>query len=136
MLPLDYYCASVKKELKRRTCKACNQYIPSAYRMKNHYKIHAQNYENFDHDQDDKLPSLAINDIIDNSDESQSITTAALVPVVRIKMFVWLRSDFDEFDSSSTAAQLANNSVTRFMKKLCVKENNDESERKDLVHLE
>ncbi|CAF1530702.1 unnamed protein product [Rotaria sp. Silwood1] len=100
--------------------------------MKNHYKIHAQNYETFDHNQDDILPSLAINDIINNSDQSQSITTAALVSVVKIKMFVWLRSDFD---SSSTAAQLANNSVTRFMKKLCVKENNDESQRKDLVHL-
>jgi hypothetical protein len=45
--------------------------------MKNHYKIHAQHYEDFDHDQDDALP-LTTNDTI-NSKENQSITTTPLV---------------------------------------------------------
>jgi len=75
MLPFDYCCALVKKELKKRTCKVCNQYIPSAYRIKNHYKIHAQHYEDFDHDQDDTLPSLETTDI-KNLNETKSATTA------------------------------------------------------------
>ncbi|CAF3667524.1 unnamed protein product [Rotaria sp. Silwood1] len=124
------------KELKKRTCKVCNQYIPSAYRMKNHYKIHAQNYEHFDHDQEDRLPSPAINDITTNSNENQSLTAAALAPVVKIEMLDWLQSDVDNIDSSSTATQLANDRVTWSMKNLCVEENADESESKHLVHLE
>ncbi|CAF1029781.1 unnamed protein product [Adineta ricciae] len=79
MLPFDYCCASVKKELKKRTCQICNQYIPSAYRMKNHYKIHAQHYDDFDHDQDDTLPP---------SDNSQSIN-----PTSTKQMLDWLQSD-------------------------------------------
>ncbi|CAF5087070.1 unnamed protein product [Rotaria sp. Silwood1] len=136
LLPFDYCCSSVKKELKKRTCKVCNQYIPSAYRMKNHYKIHAQNYEHFDHDQEDRLPSPAINDITTNSNENQSLTAAALAPVVKIEMLDWLQSDVDNIDSSSTATQLANDRVTWSMKNLCVEENADESESKHLVHLE
>ncbi len=49
-----------------RTCRICNQYIPLAYRMKNHYKIHAQHYEDFYHEQDDNLPtsdSMNLNEI-------------------------------------------------------------------------
>ena len=44
ILPFDYCCSSVRKELKRRVCPICKQYIPSAYRMKNHYRIHQQQY--------------------------------------------------------------------------------------------
>ncbi|CAF1544816.1 unnamed protein product, partial [Rotaria sordida] len=56
--------------------------------MKNHYKIHAQNDENFDHDQEDRLPpSIAINAIIIESNEIRSLTPAsALAPVVKFEM--------------------------------------------------
>ncbi|CAF4111571.1 unnamed protein product [Rotaria sordida] len=136
MLPFDYCCSSVKKELKKRTCRICNQYIPAAYRMKNHYKIHAQNYEPFDHDQDDRLPPpLTINDITINSNEIQSLTPAALAPVVKIEMLDWLQADFDNIDLSSTVTQLASDRITRSMKKLFVEENNDELDSKNLVHL-
>jgi len=118
MLPFDYCCSSVKKELKKRTCKVCNQYIPSAYRMKNHYKIHAQHYENFDHDQDDTLPPPATNDTT-NSNENQPTTTS---PVVKTEMLDWLRSDFDDFDLGPAPNQLASDRVTRSMKKLRVEE--------------
>ncbi|CAF1416944.1 unnamed protein product, partial [Rotaria sordida] len=128
MLPFDFCCSSVKKELKKRTCRICNQYIPSAYRMKNHYKIHAQNYEHFDHDQEDRLPSLIINDITIDSNEKQPLTPAALAPVVKIEMLDWLRSDFDDIDLNSKISQLASDRVTRSMIKLCFDENNEELE--------
>ncbi len=132
MLPFDYCCSSVKKELKKRTCKVCNQYIPSAYRMKNHYKIHAQHYEDFDHDQDDTLPP-------NDDDEkkklhNQPITTAP--PVFKTEMLDWLRSDFDDFDLGPQPAQLSSDRVTRSMKKLRVEEKKDDDEHKDWVHVE
>ncbi len=132
MLPFDYCCASVKKELKKRTCKVCNQYIPSAYRMKNHYKIHAQHYEDFDHDQDDTLPPPPPNDTVD-SNETQQATTAP-PPVFKTEMLDWLRSDFDEFDLGPAPTQLASERVTRSMKKLCVEEKHDDNQ--DWVHVE
>ncbi|CAF4412548.1 unnamed protein product [Rotaria sp. Silwood2] len=118
-----------------RKKKICNQYIPSAYRMKNHYKIHAQNYEHFDHDQDDRLPQLSITDVTTNSNESKSETTTA-PPVLKAEILDWLRSDFDNIDMSPTTTTPASDRVTRSMKKLCVEENKDELESKDLIHVE
>ncbi|CAF3698963.1 unnamed protein product [Rotaria sordida] len=136
MLPFDYCCASVKKELKKRTCKVCNQYIPSAYRMKNHYKIHAQHYDDFDHDEEDRLPPTT--EITTNSIESQSTTIAPPPPppVFKTEMLDWLQSDFDEFDLGPTPTKLASDRVTRSMKKLRVQENQDEPDNKDWVHVE
>ncbi|CAF1277160.1 unnamed protein product [Adineta steineri] len=139
MLPFDYCCSSVKKELKKRTCKVCNQYIPSAYRMKNHYKIHAQHYDDFDHDQDDTLPpppsaSTTTTDTT-NSNNTQSATTAP-APVFKTEMLDWLRSDFDDFDLGSGSNQASSERVTRSMKKLRVEEKKDDDEHKDWVHVE
>jgi hypothetical protein len=133
MLPFDHCCASVKKELRKRTCRICNQYIPSAYRMKNHYKIHAQLYEDFDHEQDDTLPNTT-NDTI-HSNQNQPITTAE-PPVFKTEMLDWLRSDFDEFDLGPTPTQLASERVIRSMKKLRVEEKNEEDNNQDWVHVE
>ena len=80
-MPFDYCCSSVKKELKKRICKICNQYIPSAYRMKNHYQIHRQHYDDFDHDQDDALPPA--------TDDTAVSATG------KTEMLDWIRSDFD-----------------------------------------
>ena len=121
MLPFDYCCSSVKKELKKRTCKVCNQYIPSAYRMKNHYKIHAEHYEDYDFEQDDTLPNT-------NGNQQATTTTttttaaAAVPPVFKTEMLDWLRSDFDDFDLGSTSNQLANDHV---------QEKNDQNKNKD-----
>ncbi|CAF4098835.1 unnamed protein product [Rotaria sp. Silwood2] len=136
MLPFDYCCSSVKKELKRRLCKVCNQYIPSAYRMKNHYKIHAQNQEDFDHDQDDTLPPPATTtDIIADSNESQSTTTTA-TSALKTEMLDWLRSDFNDCDVDPAPMQTASDRVTRSMNKLHVEENNHQHDNKDFVNLE
>ncbi len=102
--------------------------------MKNHYKIHAQHYEDFDHDQDDTLPPVT-NDTT-NSNENQPTTTQ---PVVKTEMLDWLRSDFDDFDLGSTSSQLASDRVTSRMNKLHVKEKKDEDDEdknKDWVHVE
>jgi hypothetical protein len=134
MLPFDYCCSSVKKELKKRTCKVCNQYIPSAYRMKNHYKIHAEHYEDFDHDQDDTLPPPPPS--TNETQDTQPATTAP-PPVFKTEMLDWLRSDFDDFDLGPAPSQLTSDRVTRSMKRLRVEEKKDnEDDQKDWVHVE
>ena len=132
MLPFDYCCSSVKKELKKRTCKICNQYIPSAYRMKNHYKIHAQLYEDFDHDQDDTMPTQSNDQITTNDNQTTMVTP----PTFKTEMLDWLRSDFDDFDLGPEPTQLATSRVTRSMTKLCVKEKIEEDSDGDWVHVE
>ena len=128
MLPFDYCCSSVKKEIRKRTCRICNQYIPSAYRMKNHYRIHAQHYEDFDHEQDDNLPNTI------NLNENQP--TTAPPPVFKTEMLDWLRSDFDEFDLGPTPTQLGSDRITRSMKKLRFEEKQEEDNNQDWVHVE
>ncbi|CAF4491684.1 unnamed protein product [Rotaria sp. Silwood2] len=137
MLPFDFCCSSVKKELGKRMCKICNQYIPSAYRMKNHYKIHAQDHENVNHNQYDTLSLPAkLTDIKTNSNENQATTTTtAPAPILKTEMLDWLRSDFDRCDTSVTSTQLTTDRVTRSMKKLHVQENKDEHDNKDSVHV-
>jgi hypothetical protein len=141
MLPFDYCCASVKKELKKRTCQVCNQYIPSAYRMKNHYKIHAQHYDDFDHDQDDTLPqpSSSTNGKTTKTNLNENQATIA-PPVVKTEMLDWLKSDFDEFNLGTPPTQLVSDRVTRSMKKLHVQEkkevDDDEEKNKDWVYVE
>ncbi|CAF3564080.1 unnamed protein product [Rotaria sp. Silwood1] len=104
--------------------------------MKNHYKIYAQHHEDLDHNQDDTLTlPAAITDITTNSNETQSTTTAT-APVLKTDMLDWLRSNFDGCDLGPISTQLANDRVTRSMKKLYVQENKDEHDNKDCVYVE
>ena len=82
ILPFDFCCSSVKKELKKRTCQVCHQYIPSAYRMKNHYKIHAQHYEQIEDQDFDK-----------DMDELQTIQDKS--PVVKLDILDWIQNDIE-----------------------------------------
>ncbi len=68
--------------------------------MKNHYKIHAQHYDDFDHDQDDKLPPIT-ND-------------TATTPAAKTELLDWLRSDVDNLDP--TLSELVSDRVTRSIK--------------------
>lgn len=136
MLPFDYCCSSVKKELRKRTCRICNQYIPSAYRMKNHYKIHAQLYEDFDHEQDEAFASGS-NDLKNSS--SQAATTDSMSeapPAFKSEMLDWLRADFDDFDLGPDPNQLSSDRVTRSMKKLRVEEKVEQDLGEDWVCVE
>jgi hypothetical protein len=103
ILPFDYSCSSVRKELKRRVCSICKQYIPSAYRMKNHYKIHQQQYASNCLEYDNEML------VIDNDEEdAEMISSQRPLPVVSdpsangvvifSDMLDWLKSDFEELD--------------------------------------
>jgi hypothetical protein len=106
ILPFDYCCSSVRKELKRRVCQICKQYIPSAYRMKNHYKIHQQQYASNCLDYEMILDE----DILENDDEeADMINSQRPLPagvsdpsangvVIFSDMLDWLKSDFEELD--------------------------------------
>ncbi|CAF1188349.1 unnamed protein product [Rotaria sordida] len=106
ILPFDYCCSSVRKELKRRVCSICKQYIPSAYRMKNHYKIHQQQYASNCLDYDENLFNNENNDYGDDDTEilsSQRPLPAVSDPsangvVIFSDMLDWLKSDFEELD--------------------------------------
>lgn len=131
MLPFDHCCSSVKKELRKRTCRICNQYIPSAYRMKNHYRIHAEHYENFDHDFDETTCN-------NTSDQNDNPVTTAELPVFKSEMLDWLQSDFDQFELNPKSTQVTSDRMTRSMKKLCVDEGKEEEDQdnQDWVHVE
>jgi len=106
ILPFDYCCSSTRKELKRRICAICKQYIPSAYRMKNHYKIHEQQYASncLEYDQE----NFDENSIYNDDDESEMMSSQRPLPVVSdpsangvvifSDMLDWLKSDFEELD--------------------------------------
>ncbi|CAF2596257.1 unnamed protein product [Rotaria sp. Silwood2] len=107
ILPFDYCCSSVRKELKRRVCSICKQYIPSAYRMKNHYKIHAQQYASNCLDYDENMFNNE-NSIENDDDDTEILSSQRPLPavsdpsangvVIFSDMLDWLKSDFEELD--------------------------------------
>ena len=107
VLPFDYCCSSVRKELRKRVCQICKQYIPSAYRMKNHYKIHQQQYASncLDYDED----MFPVENGTDNDDDDVEMLSrqrplpavtdpSANGVVIFSDMLDWLKSDFEELD--------------------------------------
>jgi hypothetical protein len=42
VIPFDAYCPSLQDKLHLRVCSICKQYIPSATRLRNHYRVHQQ----------------------------------------------------------------------------------------------
>ena len=110
ILPFDYSCGSVRKELKRRICSICKQYIPSAYRMKNHYKIHQQQYASncLEYDNMFTQENGLDNDDDDDDDDAEMMSSQRPLPVVSdpssngvvifSDMLDWLKSDFEELD--------------------------------------
>ena len=124
MLPFDYCCASVKKDLKKRTCRVCHQYIPSAYRMKNHYKIHAQHFDDLEQEKEEEgegegIESSSTLPMI--KDGSKKMKESILHPMTtttttdgggggacKTEMLDWLRADFDQVDIGSTTTTTTN----------------------------
>ena len=115
ILPFDHCCASVRKELQRRVCSICKQYIPSAYRMKNHYKIHQQQYASNCLEYDEMLANgmIADDDEHDVDDDAEMISTQRPLPavsdpsrngvVIFSDMLDWLKSDFEELELKEQA---------------------------------
>ncbi|CAF1070651.1 unnamed protein product [Rotaria sp. Silwood1] len=99
LLPFDSYCPSVLSKLHSRTCSICKQYIPSATRLRNHYKVHQQRYASncidYKFNKDEEL-----------IDEPDPIDPNEM-PLYRINpshsgvflfsdMIEWLKSDFED----------------------------------------
>ncbi|CAF3323023.1 unnamed protein product [Rotaria socialis] len=107
ILPFDYCCASARKELKKRVCPICKQYIPSAYRMKNHYKIHQQQYASNCLEYDEDLFSSE-NALANDEEDAEILSCQRPLPgvsdpssngvVIFSDMLDWLKSDFEELD--------------------------------------
>ncbi|CAF0981397.1 unnamed protein product [Didymodactylos carnosus] len=114
-LPFDYCCTSVKKDLKKRVCKICKQYIPSIYRMKQHYKIHEEYQQYLEEeeqvDEDDLFELLAQSEII-SKQGSQTEQGA----VVFSDMLDWLKSDFEELDLQEQAKERSKKSSASWEK--------------------
>ncbi len=115
ILPFDYCCSSVRKELKRRVCSICKQYIPSAYRMKNHYKIHQQQYASNCLDYDDEMfpNGNGPDSERDGEEDADMISSQRPLPavsnpsangvVIFSDMLDWLKSDFEELELKEQA---------------------------------
>ncbi|CAF0966037.1 unnamed protein product [Didymodactylos carnosus] len=113
MLPFDFCCSSVKKEIKKRICTICKQYIPSASRMKQHYKIHQQ-YDQ-EYEEDDLNDLIAQSEAIELRDGPEATTNGnGSGAVVFNDMLDWLKSDFDELDlqTKEGAVSIQRNSQT------------------------
>jgi len=80
--------------------------------MKNHYKIHAEHFDDFDHDQDDTLPPPSQH----TNQTSNGFKTEILD---------WLRPDLDNSQLDTLTIQSDN--VTNNMNKLNFKENKDQN---------
>ena len=110
VLPFDYCCSSVRKELKRRVCSICKQYIPSAYRMKNHYKIHQQQYASncLEYDEDMFSNETGTEDEQNPDENTDMLSSQRPLPavsdpssngvVIFSDMLDWLKSDFEELE--------------------------------------
>ena len=115
ILPFDFACASVRKELKKRVCSICKQYIPSAYRMKNHYKIHQQQYASNCSEYDNEMfaNEHGLGNEQDGDDDSEFLGSQRPLPavsdpsangvVIFSDMLDWLKSDFEELDLKEQA---------------------------------
>ena len=114
IVPFDYACSSVRKELKKRICPICKQYIPSAYRMKNHFKIHQQQYASNCMDYDNEsVYQEDYNLDQDGDDEAEMFSVQRPLPavadpsangvVIFSDMLDWLKSDFEELDLKEQA---------------------------------
>ncbi|CAF1181124.1 unnamed protein product, partial [Didymodactylos carnosus] len=117
MLPFDFCCSSVKKEIKKRICTICKQYIPSASRMKQHYKIHQQ-YDQ-EYEEDDLNDLIAQSEAIELRDGPEATTNGnGSGAVVFNDMLDWLKSDFDELDLQTKEGAVSISQNTRSKKKL------------------
>jgi hypothetical protein len=99
LIPFDAYCPSLQTKLHLRTCSICKQYIPSATRLRNHYRVHQQRYTS-------KYTDCNNNKEEDIVDDSDPIDPSDL-PVSQINigqngiflfndMTEWIKPDFEE----------------------------------------
>jgi hypothetical protein len=99
LLPFDACCPSLQTKLPSRICSVCKQYLPSALRLRNHYKIHQQQYaSNFlDYNNNKEEDFLDENDLHDPYEMSMiQIKPTQNGVCLFTDMIEWLRSDFED----------------------------------------
>ncbi|CAF0887164.1 unnamed protein product [Adineta ricciae] len=99
LLPFDACCPSLQTKLPTRVCSICKQYIPSALRLRNHYKIHQQQYaSNFlDYNNNKEEDCLEDDDLHDPYEMSMvQIKPTQNSVCLFTDMIDWLRSDFED----------------------------------------
>ena len=115
LLPFDSYCPSIQTKLQSRICSICKQYIPTAARLRNHYRVHQQRYALIKIDLNNGKEEELI-DELDPIDPSE-------MPLCQINpthngvflfsdMVEWLKSDFEDDPvietKSKSSASIAN----------------------------
>ena len=108
LLPYDACCPSLQTKLPTRICSVCKQYIPSSIRLRNHYKIHQQQYASncLDYNNNKEEECLDDNDLEDPYEMSmiQFKPTQNSVCLFT-NMIEWLRSDFEDDPIVDTKAK-------------------------------
>jgi hypothetical protein len=99
LLPYDACCPSLQVKLPSRICSICKQYIPSSIRLRNHYKIHQQQYaSNFldynNNKEEDYLDENELNDPYELPFNQIKPTQNGVC--LFTDMIEWLRSDFED----------------------------------------
>jgi hypothetical protein len=108
LLPFDACCPSLQVKLPSRICSICKQYIPSSIRLRNHYKIHQQQYaSNFlDYNNNKEEDYLDDNDLQDPYEMSfRQIKPTQNSVCLFTDMIEWLKSDFEDDPVVDTKAK-------------------------------
>ncbi|CAF1956312.1 unnamed protein product [Rotaria magnacalcarata] len=98
LLPFDACCPSLQSKLSSRLCSLCKQYIPTAIRLRNHYKMHEQctvNYSDYSCNKEEN--TIDDDDLYDPYDmQLISINSIKSDVCLFTDMVEWLRSDFED----------------------------------------
>ncbi|CAF2849835.1 unnamed protein product [Rotaria sp. Silwood2] len=108
LLPFDACCPSLQPKLPSRVCSICKQYIPSAIRLRNHYKIHQQQYaSNFlDYNNNKEEDFTDDNDLNDPYEMSMlQLKPTQNGVCLFTDMIEWLKSDFEDDPIVDTKAK-------------------------------
>ena len=100
LIAYDYYCPSIQSKLHSRVCSICKQYIPTATRLRNHYKVHQQRYalNSVDYKFHKEEELIDEPDPIDNNNQRHLYQINPLQNGVFLfsDMTEWLKSDFED----------------------------------------
>ncbi|CAF4336056.1 unnamed protein product [Rotaria sp. Silwood2] len=102
LIPFDAYCPSIQNKMYSRTCTICKQYIPSAARLRNHYKVHQQRYASkyTDHNNNKNNKEEELIDDDDPIDPSDLPLSPINISQNGVFLFTdmtdWLKSDFED----------------------------------------
>ena len=101
LLPFDACCPSLQSKLPTRTCSICKQYIPSSIRLRQHYKIHQEQYASNFIDYNNNANK--VEEIVDDNDlhDPYDMSLVSLHPTQNsvclfTDMIEWLKSDFED----------------------------------------